>query len=249
VPSYGTKNFTSVSVELNGISTISTSGNVKNATSTFFVGSAILDSGSTLSFLPTAIATSIHNDFGIFVEKQTGLALADCKLKGRAADNAFVEFRFRTATNQTARVQVPLGQLVINNIPQTVQGQDVSRALGTPFDDVCTFGIQSLGVLLRAPPTDWALLGDTFLRSAYVVYDEANLQLGIAQANVFGTTTNIVELKAGETKFPALVGVASQEPKPAGSQNNGNAAGALSTPAYLLAVVGVASLAVAGFSF
>lgn len=54
------------------------------------------------------------------------------------------------------------------------------------------------------------LLGDTFLRSAYVVYDLTNEQLGMAEANHGATKSSIVELKKGDTKLPDVSGVESE---------------------------------------
>jgi hypothetical protein len=53
------------------------------------------------------------------------------------------------------------------------------------------------------------ILGDTFLRSAYVVYDLTHNEIGFAQANFGSTTSNIVELKAADSGIPSLTGVAS----------------------------------------
>jgi hypothetical protein len=40
------------------------------------------------------------------------------------------------------------------------------------------------------------VLGDTFLRSAYVVYDLQNNQISLAQTDFNSTTTNVVEITA-----------------------------------------------------
>ena len=74
-------------------------------------------------------------------------------------------------------------------------------------ENSCLFGIQSSALVGLPSEPALALLGDTFLRSAYVVYDMPNLQLGIAQANPNATESNIVELEAGATELPAIQGV------------------------------------------
>lgn len=56
-------------------------------------------------------------------------------------------------------------------------------------------------------PEIGALLGDAFLRSAYVVFDVANRQLGIAQANVKAKGSSIVEIRKGDIQFPDVDGV------------------------------------------
>lgn len=54
---------------------------------------------------------------------------------------------------------------------------------------VCTWGLLPSGDASQP-----ILLGDTFLRSAYVVYDLANNQIGMAQTNFNATGSNVVEI-------------------------------------------------------
>jgi hypothetical protein len=56
------------------------------------------------------------------------------------------------------------------------------------------------------------LLGDFFLRSAYVVYDLTNNRIGIAQSNLNSTTSNIVEVPAGAASIPQSTGVTPPNP-------------------------------------
>jgi len=61
---------------------------------------------------------------------------------------------------------------------------------------VCQFGIEPAG-------NDPILFGDTFLRSAYVVYDLANNQISMAQTNFNATGAgNILEIAAGAKGVP-----------------------------------------------
>jgi hypothetical protein len=52
------------------------------------------------------------------------------------------------------------------------------------------------------------VLGDTFLRSAYVVYDLENNEISIAQTNFNATTENIQEIQKGADGVPNATGVA-----------------------------------------
>jgi len=73
---------------------------------------------------------------------------------------------------------------------------------GIKFTNICVLGI------LPASEEPY-ILGDTFLRSAYVVYDLKNNVIGLAQTNFNSTTSSIIDFKADQTAIPAASGVAS----------------------------------------
>jgi hypothetical protein len=50
-----------------------------------------------------------------------------------------------------------------------------------------------------------AVLGDTFLRSAYVVYDLQNNQISLAQTDFNATGSNVVEITAGGVPGATMV--------------------------------------------
>lgn len=174
--------------------------------------SCILDSGTTLSYLPDDIATDIFTAVGAYIYTSyydsTGLALVDCALD--------LEFTF--TFNGTATITVPADELVLDELYQDSVPSEV------PFTKTCLFGIQSMGESEEESggtggpegsgssisDYDFAILGDTFLRSAYVVYDMDNLEIGLAQANLNSTESNIQELTATSTDLSAFSGVASQ---------------------------------------
>jgi elongation factor G len=61
--------------------------------------------------------------------------------------------------------------------------------------EACAFGIQNSS-------SDPFLLGDTFLRSAYVVYDLVNNQIGMAQTDFNATASNIVAFESHGAQIP-----------------------------------------------
>jgi len=84
-------------------------------------------------------------------------------------------------------------------IPQTDnQGNPLQYANGKA---ACQFGIEPAG---QNP----VLFGDTFLRSAYVVYDLDNEQVSIAQTDFNATTSNVQEIKAGAGGVPNVASTA-----------------------------------------
>ncbi|KAL4938737.1 aspartic peptidase domain-containing protein [Aspergillus oleicola] len=127
---------------------------------------ALLDSGSTLTYLPSDLVQQIYNDLDVhfFEPEQFGYVPCNTYVSGRT-DYA-VTFTFSGAT-----IRVPLSELVL---------RDAMAYAGDTFDingeESCLFGI--------LPAADFfPILGDTFLRSAYVVFDLDNNEISLAQAN------------------------------------------------------------------
>lgn len=212
-------NYSSFTVALTGLSFASSNGTTYTQSLSSEDGSldSILDSGTTMTYLPDAIATEIFDAIGAYQYSsfESSIALVDCGLDA--------DFTFRI--NDTASITVPADELVID----AFAGYQDSLPAEVPFASTCLFGIQSLGVATDesggddgddddsssggiSESVDYAILGDTFLRSAYVVYDLDHLQVGIAPANLNSSSTNVQELSSNATGLPQLTGVASQTP-------------------------------------
>lgn len=127
---------------------------------------ALLDSGSSLMYLPDDVASDIYDQIGAQYDSSQGAAFVDCDL---ANSDATIDFTFSSPT-----IRVAMNELVI------VAG--VSR--GQP---ICILGIGPAG-------DSTPVLGDTFLRSAYVVYDMTNNEISLAQTNFNSTSNNILEI-------------------------------------------------------
>lgn len=119
-------------------------GKTTTFTSSTFNGAALLDSGTTNIFVPSAIYAELANYFGAD-ENQ----VVDCKL---SQTKGYVSFGFVDVT-----IQVPFSEL----------------ALLDSTTGLCQLGFFDAGEQL--------ILGDTFLRSAYVYYDLGNNEIGLAQ--------------------------------------------------------------------
>lgn len=63
--------------------------------------------------------------------------------------------------------------------------------------DLCTFGISELD------PDSSAVFGDTFLRSAYVVYDLYNNKIALAQANFDPDGSNVIAFESYGAAIPS----------------------------------------------
>lgn len=134
----------------------------------------LLDSGSSLTYLPNSLAQAVYDTLGVSYYQQEGYAPIDCS---RSTSSDSIDFTFSAVT-----ISVDLSELVI------VAG--VSRG-----EEVCVVGIV---------PSEGSqpVLGDTFLRSAYVVYDLQNNQISLAQTNFNSSSDNVVEITSG-TSIPS----------------------------------------------
>ncbi|KAI1824779.1 eukaryotic aspartyl protease [Xylaria intraflava] len=146
---------------------------------------ALLDSGSSLTYLPDDIARAIFAQVDAQYDTSSGNAYVDCQLAENKS--ATIDFTFTSPT-----ISVNLSELVFSS---GTFGSSRTQS----FHSTCLFGIASAG-------EGNVVLGDTFLRSAYVVYDLENNQISLAQAN-FGNKSNIVEIPTG-TSLPSATLVA-----------------------------------------
>jgi len=130
----------------------------------------LLDSGTTLTYLPDNITQAIFNAVGAQYDSSQGTAFAPCSL---ANTNATLDFTFSKPT-----ISVPMNELILGSSGQMTLSNGESA---------CVFGI--------APAQgSTPVLGDTFIRSAYIVYDIASNQISIAQTNFNSTQDNIMEI-------------------------------------------------------
>jgi hypothetical protein len=83
---------------------------------------------------------------------------------------------------------------------------------------ICLFGIAPAG-------SSSAVLGDTFIRSAYLVYDLSNNEISIAQTKFNTTASNVVEITTGSSAVPDATAVASPVAASAGTGSNNVASG------------------------
>lgn len=133
----------------------------------------VLDSGTTLTYIPPAAFQAI--DAGLFnssYDNTTGSYYTDCSLASKD-----ITFTFIFGGPNGPSIAVDINEYVFPQVDQAILSD------GTP---ACELGIQ--------PSSGQLLLGDTFLRSAYVVYDMANKEIAIAQTDFNGGEAKIVEI-------------------------------------------------------
>ncbi|KAL2167005.1 hypothetical protein VTG60DRAFT_1872 [Thermothelomyces hinnuleus] len=218
----GGRDYSSFEVNFTSVSLTYTNGTRHTIPTTILnhPAPAVLDSGTTLSYLPDELADPINTALDTFYDDDLQMTLIDCSHPLLRTDPDFhLAFTFTPTTSIT----VPLGDLILDILPPTypqsnssnnnvVEDDDDDKVPPPPERRWCVFGIQSttrFAASFRQSEANFTLLGDTFLRSAYVVYDLSHYQIGLAQANLnsSGTNTNtIVELTADAGGTRTVIG-------------------------------------------
>jgi len=153
-----------------------------------------LDSGSSLSHIPAAVAAKLYEALGAFDDSGVsgnGDVFVNCE---HINSPATINFGFGDSENK-AEIRVPLKEVVWTTKEfygerRTVKGMS------------CLLGI-------KPSIQGAALLGDTFLRSAYLVYDLSNNVIALAQMNPDSTKETIVDFKETDTVLPGVKNVVS----------------------------------------
>ena len=165
--------FVEMIVQLSGVDIVDGSSNNTALSSPINV---LLDSGSTLSYLPTKTANQIYTAVGATFDPQQSVAFCSCDL---AQSDIKLDFLFD-------------GQVISLGMDELVlQGGQGSLGGNTG----CTFGIStqpsSAASDGQAPSYT---LGDSFIRNAYVVYDLCANEISLAQTNFNSQSSDIQEL-------------------------------------------------------
>jgi Eukaryotic aspartyl protease len=146
-----------------------------------------LSSGNTLTYLPDEIANAIFLEVGSVLDSLSQIAYVPCAL---ASSTSTLNFTISSAIT----IAVPMSELVFSPVlsgPDT--GHPTFSGGGTPN---CVFGIAAAG----DTPVEF---GDTFMRSAYIVFDLDNNEISMVQNAVTATTGTIDSSKSTST---AIVG-------------------------------------------
>lgn len=203
-------------VPLTSVSGYSNSGSDEFGSSSLPIA-ALLDSGTTLTYLPVDMTNQIWQEVGAAYLSQGDIGVVPCSL---AKSKGFFSFGF--AGPQGPRINVTMDELVLDEI------QGVRFPFGKHKNGPsCTFGIQAQPATTDGSPNIY-LLGDTFLRSAYVVYDLVNNQVAIAPTKQNATASNVVPFPSMGAKIPSATPVPGQSDVASSTSSNG----AASTPQY-----------------
>ncbi|GLI82031.1 hypothetical protein PoHVEF18_010431 [Penicillium ochrochloron] len=162
---------------------LSNSSGTTNYTSKALPAAVLLDSGSSLTYLPDVIVEGLFNDLEVSYDSSSGVGFMPCK---SSSNNVNISYTFSSPT-----INVALSELLL----------DIGDYFYDNGDRACAFGIVPAGESM-------SVLGDTFLRSAYVVYDLANNEISLANTNFDSTGNNILEITTGTDSVPDATAVA-----------------------------------------
>jgi hypothetical protein len=160
----------------------------------------VLDSGTTITYLPSSLTTPLFASLGAVDDTQSsGDVFIDCQLL-HTSPNITINFHFSTSSTPT--IKVPLRELIFDfGKPEFALPANYQLPQDLPFSNQCGFGIQK-GV------EGGYLLGDTFLRSAYAVFDLGANEVGLAQTRFEqGEQGRVREFESGETGIVSVTGV------------------------------------------
>jgi hypothetical protein len=195
----GTAIYAALAVAMDSLSITGQAGNITTITDKTELP-VVLDSGTTLTYVPAQLANSVYELLNAVDDTEnSGYVYVDCNL---ASTSPKMTLNFGFGGSSNVSVSVPISEMIIS-LP-SVGGGGFGGFGGPelPFSSACALGINS-------QEEEPYILGDTFLRSAYVVYDLSNNVIAIAQTNFNSTTSSIVEFQAGATAIPNISGVAS----------------------------------------
>ncbi|KIH91867.1 hypothetical protein SPBR_01584 [Sporothrix brasiliensis 5110] len=191
-----TNTFTSFIVALTSVNAVSTSGD-DALTSTAFPVPVVLDSGTTLSYVPQDMAEEIWKEVGAEYDAQVQLAVIPCSMASSGG-----HFTFGFGGTNGATIDVGMDELVLDIATSSGPGGPSFSSGRFKGQSACEFGIQN--------SSEPYLLGDTFLRSAYVVYDLVNNQIALGQTNFNATSSNIVAFASSGAPIPSATAAPSQ---------------------------------------
>lgn len=165
----------SLAIALTGLSLTKGSGKASSYSSSQFPLLTTLDCGSTFVVLPEAISKGIYNDLDVTYNSTSNYGYLPCSTKNEAWN--------LTYAFSGIDISIPISELVLDVIGY--EGDE----------ELCLFGI-TIG------DENTVLMGDPFLRSAYVVYDLGNNEISLAQANFKPGTEHILEIGNGTNAVP-----------------------------------------------
>ncbi|KPI41215.1 putative aspartic-type endopeptidase OPSB [Cyphellophora attinorum] len=152
-------NYTALQAALTGISVTDLDG-TRLLTDEDFGVAALLDSGTTVTVLPASVAVALNRGFGV-VE-----GVLPCS---RAQANATITYHFGGPEGPS--VKVPLSSLM-----DPLSSDASSQNTFSNGENACNFNVEA------EHGSNGVVLGDSFMRSGYFVYDLENNQVAIAQA-------------------------------------------------------------------
>lgn len=197
--------FSEFLVALTGIA-LNTQSSTHNYTSAALPTAALLDSGTSLIYLPDSLVASIYSDLNVTYDSSNQIGSVPCSL---GKEDLNITFTFSGASITVGILELVLG-----------------AGTGSGGTAQCVFGILPSG-------GSTTVLGDTFLRSAYVVYDLANNEISLANTNFSPSNDNILEITTGTNAVPSATVVPNPVTAVAAGTAGSHLGAATSTPTII----------------
>jgi len=183
---------TGIGLTLSGDSKTTTKANTSIPLVTKRADPFLIDSGTYNIELPLEHLQPILTALGAEYEAASEYAMVPCSM---TTNTSTIDFVFTSFS-----ISVPLTELIF---PQDFLAyDDYIPTLSDGKTPACLLGIQ--------PSGEDMILGDTFMRSAYMVFDLDNNEVSLAQANVGTKDTqsdDIVEITSGKNAVPGATRV------------------------------------------
>lgn len=192
LPNANSGSTSTFSVAWTGFVITTPDGPKTNFVSSDFVEPVVLDSGTTDMILPDDLAEQLYVQFGAQPFSSKAGYVAPCFLR---TSNATLDFTFGGKGGPTIRVEI---NEFLLDLPTTT-GRPIQDDNG---HDICLLGFEGA----QGRPI---LFGDSFLRSAYVVYDLDNKEISIAQTIMGVDDSDVEEIKSGPRGVPNVASTAS----------------------------------------
>lgn len=178
-------------VTLSTVTFVDASGMETVLTPDGYAQSVLLDSGTTDTLLTNDVLEAIAGGMGaVYLGGQ--LYAVPCAF---ANSNATIRYTFGGSDGPS--VEVPISEVIYGELISSDQ------YLSPTGDNACSMGISG-------PIDGSVILGDTFLRNAYVVYDIENYQVAIAQAQGGRASTSDIQVIPTGTEIPGVSSTASE---------------------------------------
>ena len=154
-----------LAVEMTAVGVTDSEGKTTTLSDSDYIAPALLDSGTTVSFLPSTLLNPILDAAGAVTDPNYPRPLLACNLS--TSKGSYV---FGFGGDSGPKVSIPLSQIVDDPDPDI----PIVFADGTP----------ACGLLLTEAEDGRIILGDSFLRSAYVVYHLEAKTIALANSNL-----------------------------------------------------------------
>lgn len=152
---------------------------------------------------------------------------------GQAGVTGTIDFQFAGANGPT--IKVPISEMIWpllqdDGTPSTfISGPNAGQ-------EACMIGVQPASSLGQNAAL---LIGDTTLRSAYVVYDLYNARIGLAQTDFNSTTSNVVAFESAGAQIPSATTVTDESAVTQTASSGNGGVGASATAIQSAAGTGV----------